>query len=330
MSDTKGPGSESCDEASTRAAIGDIPLSPVKAIDSWDEAMRRMAALLHETKPDAAWLASLEKEAQDMCSLARRDMDTALYLLLQTAANETNHYSAQHSMLCAVVCELCAVWFEWPAKEVDILVRAALTMNLSMSALQDALAQQSGPPSAAQRQGIDEHPARSAALLAEAGIPDALWLDVVRQHHSVEAMTGDQPIPAAQRLAQLLHRVDIYTAKLSRRASRQATTPALAARDACLDPAGLPDATGATILRVLGLFPPGSFVLLASGDVGVVVRRGVKAHTPVVALVRRTNGGTYMQPVCRDTADGVHAVVRGIAVGDVKVRLNHERVLSAA
>jgi hypothetical protein len=34
--------------------------------------------------------------------------------------------------------------------------------------------------------------------------------------------------------------------------------------------------------------------------------------------------------VCRDTADGQYAVLRGLSVGDIKVRLNHERLLRGA
>ncbi len=324
MSETVGTGA--MPQANAAAAV---PLSPLQAIESWDGAVMQAAALLRETKPDAAWLTSLDGTAQRMRALAQCDPDTALYLLLQKAGSETHHYSAEHAMLCAVVCELCAAWFEWPAEEIDALVRAALTMNLAMSAVQDALARQTGRPSKAQSQEVDQHAARSAAMLAEAGVTDALWLDVVRQHHSTVPEADDQPLSAALRLVRLLHRVDIYTAKLSRRASRDTAKPLLAARDACLDHAGLPDATGATILRVLGLFPPGSFVLLASGETGVVVRRGAKAHTPIVALLRRANGATFVRPVCRDTAEGLHSVLRGLSVGAVRLRLDHERVLGA-
>lgn len=316
-------------DATQPATAVPVPLSPSQAIDGWNDALRQTAALLRETKPDAAWIASLDGAAKRMRALAQRDPDTALYLLLQKAGGDTLHYSAEHATLCAVVCDLCAAWLEWPSEEIDTLVRAALTMNLAMSATQDALARQSGRPSEAQQQEVEEHPVKSAAMLAEAGLVDALWLEVVRQHHSTVADIADQPVPTALRLAQLLRRVDIYTAKLSRRASRDSTRPLLAARDTCLDNAGHPDATGATILRVLGLFPPGSLVLLASGETGVVVRRGAKAHTPIVALLRRANGARYMQPARGDTADGQRSVVRSLAASEVTVRLEHERVLRA-
>ncbi|MDG0835857.1 HD-GYP domain-containing protein [Roseateles saccharophilus] len=303
---------------------------PADAIEGWDQIKRQMTSLLRRTDPDAAWIGQFDQATQRMQALARRNPDAALYLLLQAAANEVDRYSAHHAMLCALVCELCAAWFEWPDDEVRTLVRAALTMNLSMSATQDALAQQLSPLSEAQRQEIEAHAANSSLLLAAASVADPLWLDVVRQHHDAPHASGETAPPPAERLAQLLHRVDVYTAKLSRRASREPTSPAIAARDACLDAAGLPDAIGATMLRVLGLYPPGCFVRLASEETGVVVRRGSKAHTPIVASLRRSDGGLYLQPVRRDTTSRQHAVVRGVGINEVKVRLHHERVLSVA
>lgn len=306
------------------------PLSPADAIEGWDQIKRLMATLLRRADPDAAWIEQFYQATERMQALARRNPDSALYLLLQAAASEIDHYSAHHAMLCALVCELCAAWFEWPDDEVQTLVRAALTMNLSMSAMQDALAQQLSPLSDAQRQQIDAHAADSALLLTAAGIDDSLWLDVVRQHHDIPPSRGENAPSPAERLAHLLRRVDVYTAKLSRRASRDPTPPAIAARDACLNAAGVPDAIGATMLRVLGLYPPGCFVRLANEETGVVVRRGDKAHTPIVASLRRSDGGLYLQPVRRDTTSRHHAVARGVGINEVKVRLHHERVLSIA
>jgi HD-GYP domain-containing protein (c-di-GMP phosphodiesterase class II) len=307
------------------------PLLAADAIDRWDAQKLQFATLLRETQPGAEWVKRLEHAADEMLALAARDTDMALYLLVQTAGQDVNQYSAHHAMLCAIVCELAARWLAWTEDERRSLTRAALSMNLSMSATQDALARQIGALSAAQRRQVNEHAHDSAALLTGAGVKDWLWLDAVRLHHrEFEADPAGVPPAPAERLANLLHRVDVYTAKLSLRSSRNASSPAIAARDACLNAHGVPDAVGATMLRVLGLYPPGTYVLLASGEVAVVVKRGAKAHTPSVASVRRADGGLFMQPVRRDTADARHAVLRGVAAADVKVRINQWRVLSAA
>lgn len=304
-------------------------LSPAELIDGWERVKRELAALLRHTAPDARWVEALEATVGRMQVLARRDFDAALYLLLQDAGNGEDRYSAHHALLCALVCEVCADWLEWPASEIDTLVRAALTMNLAMSAMQDTLARQLEPLSPEQREQVDGHADESAMLLAASGLKNDLWIEVVRLHHGGPGVDeADASAPPAQRLARLLRRIDVYTAKLSSRASREAVSPAIAARDTCLDADGQPDPLGVAILRKLGLYPPGSFVKLANGDLGVVVRRGAKTHMPIVAALRRQDGGLHFSPKRRDTAQQRHAVVHGVTASDVKVRLNHPRNLA--
>jgi hypothetical protein len=317
-------------EAMAEALAAPEPVSPAELVDGWDHLKRELAALLRHPAPDAAWAESLESTVGHLQVLARRDFDAALYLLLQDASNgDDGRYSAHHAILCALVGEVCADWLEWPAEEVDALVRAALTMNLSMTAMHDALARQVEPLSAQQREQVDGHAEQSATLLAASGLKDALWIEVVRLHHGGPGVDeADATAPPALRLARLLRRVDVYTAKLSRRGGREALSPAIAARHTCLDAAGQPDSLGVALLRKLGLYPPGSFVRLANGELGVVVRRGPKAHMPIVAALRKADGGLHFSPKRRDTEMRQHAVVHGVTANEVKVRLNHLRNLA--
>jgi hypothetical protein len=323
---------DAAEMAAAMAAAHAAPeaISPAEVGEGWDRNKRELAVLLRHATPDAAWVDAVEATVGRLQVLARRDFDAALYLLLQDAGNgDDSRYSAHHALLCALVSEVCADWLEWPADEIDTLVRAALTMNLSMSAMQDALARQVEPLSAAQREQVDGHAEESAALIAAAGVKNPLWIEVVRLHHGGPGVDeAGASAPPAQRLARLLRRIDIYTAKLSSRASREAVSPAIAARDTCMDADGQPDTLGVAILRKLGLYPPGCFVKLANGDLGVVVRRGSKAHMPIVAALRREDGGQHFSPKRRDTANKRHAIVHGVTASQVKVRLNHLRVLT--
>ena len=231
-------------------------------------------------------------------------------------------------MTCAVVCEVAAVHLGVTGDEVASLTHAALTMNLAITALQDTLAQQTTPPSADQREALDGHAAAAAALLRTAGVDDALWLHIVERHH--EAPAG--PVDLSDRpglLAELLRRVDIYTAKLSRRATRAPTTPLRAARLACLDASGQPDAIGAAMLRVIGLYPPGTWVELVSGELALVKRTGAKAHTPHVVALRRQDGTMLPQPTPRDTADARFHIRGSLDAREVRVRVDHLKALSA-
>jgi hypothetical protein len=200
-------------------------------------------------------------------------------------------------------------------------------MNVAMGELQDRLARQLDPPTMGQREIIRHHAERGAEALEKIGVTDALWLQAVREHHSVHDDGEADSLEPGQRAAELLRRVDVYAAKLSSRRTRQALTPALAARGALMGPADHPDAMGATLLRVLGLYPPGTYVELANGDLGVVIERGSRAHTPLVASLRRGDGRVLLVPQARDSASRGYAVRRGVDAAAVQVRPGHQLVL---
>jgi hypothetical protein len=317
--------------APSRPGVAAVPapakMSPDTLLDGWETLCRKLSSLLRAEEPGDAWRAQLQGFATQVRELAAHDVDVALYYLVFSAGQELDHYSAVHGMACAVIGELIGRWHGWGDDDVRTLVHAALSMNVSMTRTQDALAQQTQAPNERQRSEIAGHAEASAAFLVAAGVEDALWVDVVRQH-GVGCDDGEiDAMSPASRLAELLRRIDVYTAKLSRRQSRSATTPALAARDACLGRSGHPDSVGATLLRVLGLYPPGTWVSLSNGESGIVIARGAKAHTPIVAALRRADGGLLMQPVRRDTHLRGCAVVRGLTSRDVQVRVHHLRTL---
>ena len=109
----------------------------------------------------------------------------------------------------------------------DSLCKAALTMNIAMTELQDRLAAQNDPPTPAQRELIEHHASRSDALLRGFGLSDPGCLEAVRDHHS----TGPGPMATrtqGQRMARLLQRADKFAAHLSPRASRRPDTAATA------------------------------------------------------------------------------------------------------
>jgi len=296
-------------------------------LDAWEALRRKLSSVLKSNEPSLEWGLQLKGLACQTRELAAKDVDVALYYLVFSAGQELDHYSAVHAIACAVIGELIGRWHGWPEEELAALANAALSMNVSMTRTQDALALQAGAPDERQRQEIEHHAEASAAFLSAAGIADPLWIEVVRQHRTGCGEAEIDAMPPVSRLSELLRRVDVYTAKLSRRRSRGATTPALAARDACMGHSGHPDSIGATLLRVLGLYPPGTWVTLANGEAGIVIARGAKSHTPIVAALRRADGGLLMQPARRDTQVRGNAVVRGVTSRDVRVRIHHTRAL---
>jgi hypothetical protein len=281
-----------------------------QGLDAWEQLIAKCTRVLSDATIDALWRQRFIDMAEAARRLAHRNMDLALFVLIEANGKSMD--------------------LNWPEEEKHALALAALSMNVSMTALQDTMAEQRTGLSDFQRTQIQQHANASAELLRQAGVTDPLWLYTVAQHHTVGAPESQPSNTAGVRLANLLRRVDIYTAKLSRRGTRDSVTPATAARDACLDASGKPDSIGNTLLRVLGLYPPGTYVELASGETAIVVKRGQKAHTPIVACVRQPDWSVVMPPQKRDTARAGLAVRRGVGPSHANVLFDELRVLSCA
>lgn len=302
---------------------------PLSLPEEWTEIVSRLDAVLREVRADSDWRPRLMATHLRARQLAQKRSDASLYHLIYEAAHTTKKYSSRHALLCLTICEQAASLLQWKAEWIDSLGRAALLMNVSMQRLQDQLAGDERPPSEDMRTEIQAHAERSARLLRESGFADALCIEVVRLHH--EAGSADQPLAdlsPAQQLARLLRRVDIFAAQISLRAARPPVSPVTAARDACLAAGGVPDEIGGALLRAVGLFPPGSFVELASGEIGIVVARGRRANLPHVAALVSHSGNLIADPLLRDTMDRRYAAKCAVPPASVRIVPPHERLLA--
>jgi hypothetical protein len=297
-------------------------------VERWDSTMQLISTLLREGTRDSSWSERLFLAVTISHSLAESHPNEVLFLLIQHASHQTRQYSSHHAALCAVICARVATALGWSDDEVQALSLAATTMNLSMTALQDQLAVQKDPPTPSQREQIDSHALRSAVELAAIGVRDPRWLKVVRLHHDRSLMDVPlEQLDPASRLARLLGMVDRFTAKISRRATRAPMSPLAAAREACTGPDGRPDVLGSTLLKSLGMYPPGSYVRLASGEIGVVLARGGKANEPRVAALIGASGMALAEPVLRETWHAGRAVTGAVGVAEIRVRIRQEQVL---
>lgn len=311
-------------EAITAAPIGPEAFASSARPDDeqpdWSDLQLRATRLL--TAPLAGDFGERFKRLHD--TLVRSCIqapDATLFALLYLSAQETAAYSATHAMLVACTCMIVAQEvLHWPDVRMLQVGRAALTMNIAMTALQDRLAQQTEPLSAAQIAAIADHPERSAALLRQLGVADPVWLEAVRCHHQHFA-GALEAAPEAQQLARLIQRADQFCARLAPRATRAPMDVAVAMRASYFDHTRQPDAIGAAIIKALGIYPPGTFVRLASGEIAVVLRRGASANTPPVAVVRRRDGLPPGEPIPRDSAQPEWKILTSVPQKSVRTQL---------
>ncbi|HEX7639929.1 MAG TPA: HD domain-containing phosphohydrolase [Burkholderiaceae bacterium] len=308
-----------------RAAANTRPPPKEGFFGRWRLSSARLNTLL--TAPPAQLRGALDEVADVLLALSERYPDKVLFQILRHDQTRLNTYGVAHSLHCAAVCCLTSKRMGWDDAQRRTLVSAAMSMNLSMIELQGRLAVQSAPPTSDQRAAIEQHPMRSAEMLRAVGVGDALWLSAVEQHHELADGSGYPTRRTdVSEFAQALHYADVFTAKLSARSTRTPLPANVAARELFTASGGHPLA--AALVKEFGIYPPGCFVRLASGETAIVIHRGASVNTPVVACLTRPNGQPMMRPVRRETTARDSAVVAIVADADVMVRVPWETLYS--
>jgi len=289
------------------------------------------ALLLTAPADDVLWPERVRALAQRLGELQQRAPDAVLYLLYYAAVRKVERYSSHHALVCAATATACAQQLGWHDADIRSLACAALTMNVSITALQDELVYRERTLTLDQRLAVERHPAQSVELLTTLGVTDPLWLQAVELHHvdpPVEPRLEE--LAPGQRLAALLRRIDVLTAKMSPRNARRGMPPTLALRDACLGGRGTADEIGLAVARALGAYPPGSLVTLANGETAIVLRRGERVNGPVVASLLGPDKAVLDPPVLRDSTDSLLHVTGPARVEEVRVSIDHARLLALA
>lgn len=302
---------------------------PRMSVSLWVQLQRRTHALLIGEEADG-FAARLDAIHAEIGAQMRHHPDATLTALIYLGATEIDLYSATHSVLVSALCGLAARQvLVWPAARCDTVEKAALSMNIEMTALQDSLARQSQRPSPEQQRLIDLHNVLGADLLEEFGIKDALWLQAVRQHHDKTPGPLEKREPFA-RLARLIERADVLAARMAPRAGRSPLAPEVAMRSCRLDENGEVDEAGAALVQALGEYPPGSAVRLVNGESGIVVGRGKSGGSPKVVVLVDATGAALAAPVARQTGLTQFQVAASTPHRDLGSTADLQKILSLA
>jgi len=240
-------------------------------------------------------------------------------------------YAIRHAVNVAMLAELALRDIGLAASHRRPVVCAALTMNISMLALQEALSRQAGTLTQEQRLAMQSHPKLGREMLMQLGVNEPLWLDCVAQHHEAPDGKGyPQHLQSDQiRLeARLIAMLDRYCALLSRNAWRrgQGADSALftTISEACGD---LDVKLGHLLTRTLGIYPPGTLVQLINGEKGIVRRQG--QTMPVVAALLDRNGCKLPTLLERDTARENYSIVSVLDLHQETERIDLQKIWGA-
>jgi HD-GYP domain-containing protein (c-di-GMP phosphodiesterase class II) len=212
------------------------------------------------------------------------------------------------------------------AQEIQDIAAAALTMNISMMELQEKLQGKKEAISDKERASIHNHPIDSIDILYEAGIEDSEWLLYVLLHHEHEDGSG-YPVGNVKgeipQNAKILSLADGFCARVSSRGYRKSTLPSVALRDIFIENKAQVDPTLASyFIKVLGLYPPGTFVHLKNKDIAIISHRGADHSSCIAHSLVKANGELYAAPIKRDTSLDPYKIVEAIYPVEADVHVN--------
>lgn len=235
-------------------------------------------------------------------------------------------YPVVHPIHVGILCEIVAKRFGRPAEERQMLIAAAITMNLSMVSLQSRLHAQKEPLTEAQQQELHNHAQESFALLKQKNVTDSMWLDAVLQHHEkadgsgyAQGLVGGAINPAAR----LIKLADVYCALVTARASRPAMLPNAAMREVFLQRGKEVDPVMTDqFVKVLGIYPPGTFLRLMNGEIAIVTRHGKSSALPIVHSVAGARGAPLSVYIKRDCSKEKYAIREVISKEEAGIKVN--------
>ncbi len=309
----------------TNATAAPVVARHLNLFGLWDQATLDLQKLLTATPLPDDLTERVERFAHHIVELVESNADIGIYRCVRQEQAKAFYYGYAHAIHVAMLCLLLTRHLGWPAPRVLCIVKAALTMNTSILALQGQMAGQDFPMRDKQRAMIQDHPQRSHDLLFQAGVSEPEWLTAILQHHERPDGTG-YPTGCSDisEMAVLLRLTDVFLAKISPRVLRPAVTAQDAIRQVFRDDHG--GALSTAVIKEFGIYPPGDFVKLASGELAVVVQRTDNARAPVVAVITDKAEHPIGHTIRRDTSQAEFAITANASNKTMLARLPPERL----
>lgn len=293
-----------------REAASMVPKNPLVEVGFM--AGRLEALLLHGLAvPGLA--GRLEEMAEELLLLTQRFRDGMLASLFLVPVRS-------HSLKVATLLALLGRRLGLEPARLHSLVCAGLSMNVAISQLLNQLGVQRQAMTQSQQDEMYAHPVMGSAILREAGVVDEHWHLLVQTHHEQDdgqgypaGLRGEEIHPDARLLALVDH--------LCEHLQQDAVLPSLVMASLFRGELGqFAPSLVSLLIKEMGIYPPGTFVRLASNEIAVVTHSGDKANQPRVAALRKLDGPPYADVLLRDTRQSGYRVLEAVAAASAAVK----------
>ncbi len=233
------------------------------------------------------------------------------------AALAAIHLSKQTSPLkqpiyCTVIAHLFAEQHGLSDSAKKNLAQAVLTCNITFYEFQVLLNRMDGKLTDSQRSKLEKHPLQSAQLVEAAGFTDPNLTKAIRQHHERPDGSGYPNRVSSEDISDLalvVSMCEVYTARIDSRVYRKPVLAREALSQFYLHEDKRVKGLLLSFAKSIGLYPPGTWVRLASGETAIVTHRKKNSPIPIVGALFDQHNMPYLGPVARDCKDPNFKVV---------------------
>ena len=240
-------------------------------------------------------------------------------------------YTIGHSVRVAALGALLARELGWSREMQNEIATAGLLHDLGKGRVPDEILFKPGRLSDDERQVMETHPVLGARVLLANGETSAVVLSAAWGHHLREDRRGYPAMPewfTRSSAAALIHVCDVFEALTAARPYKKPMTPRRAYEIMIADEGAFHPHMLAALIRALGLYPPGSEVVLSDLRRAVVVAKGSLPECPQVRVTHDTEG----LPLSRASQPAIDlSLEANLEISDfVKVGLEQEESFEAA
>ncbi|MDX2472407.1 MAG: HD-GYP domain-containing protein [Candidatus Krumholzibacteria bacterium] len=202
-------------------------------------------------------------------------------------------YTIGHSVRVAALGALLARELGWSKEMQNEIATAGLLHDLGKGRVPDEILFKPGRLSDDERQVMETHPVLGVRVLLANGETSAVILAAAWGHHLREDRRGYPAMPewfTRSSAAALIHVCDVFEALTAARPYKKPMTPRRAYEIMVADEGAFHPHMLAALIRALGLYPPGSEIVLSDQRRAVVVAKGSLPERPLVRVTHDAEG----------------------------------------
>ncbi|OFW59089.1 MAG: hypothetical protein A2W01_04375 [Candidatus Solincola sediminis] len=243
---------------------------------------------------------SVNKANRVVGAMVNRVGENSAAVLGLASIKSYDEYTSYHSINVLILSLALGSMLPLDRNSLMVLGTGALLHDLGKVAIPQAILSKTGPLTSAEWRIMQEHPAKGAdILLAQPGVHPISVL-IAYEHHARYDLKGYPQIGAKDKISlfsRIVEIADVYDAMTTVRPYQKARTPDQAIRVLVKDMGTAFDPLLVKVfIDMMGLFPVGTLVKLATGELGIVYEQNeADLAAPKVKLIR-DRAGAEIEP----------------------------------